>query len=248
MGNGPAHSFRVPWGLPVIPEWFYSVGDTRQGPVSDEQLRELAADGTLKAADLVWKDGMPDWVEARTIPGLFPVRDDLRKSKPPREADDAEVVEDRPRRRRRRFDEEDDRPRPRRDSRDSRDDDRDDYDDARRGPRRRGAKPSQISTVAVLMLVGGILGLLYAVILGPGSAFLCCLSPFLYFELVVGILMIVRATNMMNQDDYGPPTGLAVCQICFILNGDPVNLTLGIIALVMLNSDEAKAYYRRRGF
>ena len=131
-------------------EWFYSVGDTRQGPVSEEQLRELAAEGSLKLSDLVWKDGMPDWVEARTSPGLMPLRDELRPGKPAR-VDDAEVVEDRPRRRRDADEDDDARPsrrRPRRND-DRYGDDRDDFDDNRRTSSRRGIqKPSQITTVA----------------------------------------------------------------------------------------------------
>ena len=98
----------------------------------------------------------------------------------------------------------------------------------------------------MLFLVGGITGIL-AVLLS-GTTVFCCLWPGIYFEFVVGILLIVRAVNMMNEDDFGPPTGLAVCQICFIPNLDIINLTLGIIALVMLGSIEAKQYYRRKGF
>jgi len=230
----------------VNPEWFYSVGDTRQGPVSEAQLRELAADGTLKPADLVWKDGMPDWVDARTIPGLFPDRDTLRKSRPPVE-EAGEVGDDRPRRQRRFDEDEDDDRRPSRRRRPA--DERDDYDEARRGPRRGGsAKPGQVQASAVMMLVGGILGLLTMLGVGASSIGFCCFWPGVYFEIVVCILMIVRASNMMNRDDYGPPSGLAVCQICFILNLDVVNMVLGIVTLVLLGSDEAKAYYRRRGF
>lgn len=53
-------------------DWYYSVGGDRQGPVSAQELRKLVDAGTLKAADLVWKDGMADWVAAKSIKGLFP--------------------------------------------------------------------------------------------------------------------------------------------------------------------------------
>ena len=52
-------------------EWYYSIGGDRVGPVAAQELKKLVEAGTLKAADLVWKDGMADWVEARTIKGLF---------------------------------------------------------------------------------------------------------------------------------------------------------------------------------
>ena len=42
------------------------------GPVSPENLRELAASGRLRASDLVWKQGLETWVPAARVKGLFP--------------------------------------------------------------------------------------------------------------------------------------------------------------------------------
>lgn len=52
--------------------WYYSAGGTRQGPVSEHELRALAADGTVKPSDLVWCKGMSGWVSAAEVEGLFP--------------------------------------------------------------------------------------------------------------------------------------------------------------------------------
>ncbi len=52
-------------------EWYYSVDGDRQGPVSAADLKKLADAGTLKPADLVWKDGMTDWAPAKSVKGLF---------------------------------------------------------------------------------------------------------------------------------------------------------------------------------
>ena len=136
-------------------EWYYSVDGDRQGPVSGAELKKLAEAGTLKATDLVWKDGMPDWVAAKSIKGLFggagaaaPAASKsgeqaAAKSRPAAAADG----DDRPARARRRDgdeDEEDDRPRRRRDE--DEDEDRpvrsrrpadDDEDDEDRPVRRR---------------------------------------------------------------------------------------------------------------
>jgi hypothetical protein len=49
------------------------------GPVSAIQLRQMAVSGNLQAQDLVWKEGMEDWVPAGKISGLF----DRRASPPP---------------------------------------------------------------------------------------------------------------------------------------------------------------------
>lgn len=53
-------------------EWHYSKNGKRFGPVSGQQLKELAAKGELGPADLVWKEGMPQWVPASKIKGLMP--------------------------------------------------------------------------------------------------------------------------------------------------------------------------------
>ena len=52
--------------------WHYSVGDDRRGPVAADELRQLAAAGDIGPDDLVWKQGMAEWVAASTVKGLFP--------------------------------------------------------------------------------------------------------------------------------------------------------------------------------
>ena len=52
-------------------QWFYSKNGQQQGPVSPEQLKQLAAAGKLQPTDLVWKEGMSQWVAASSIKGLF---------------------------------------------------------------------------------------------------------------------------------------------------------------------------------
>jgi WD40 repeat protein len=53
-------------------EWHYSKNGKRFGPVSGQQLKELAAKGELGPSDLVWKEGMAQWVPASKIKGLLP--------------------------------------------------------------------------------------------------------------------------------------------------------------------------------
>ncbi len=53
--------------------WFYSHGDGNQvGPVSTAQLKALAASGQLRPSDLVWREGMANWVQASQSKGIFP--------------------------------------------------------------------------------------------------------------------------------------------------------------------------------
>ena len=54
-------------------EWHYTInGQQAAAPVSATQLKLLATSGQLKPTDLVWQDGMLDWVPASALKGLFP--------------------------------------------------------------------------------------------------------------------------------------------------------------------------------
>lgn len=53
------------------PAWHYSRNGTQHGPVSPQELRSLASSGGLLPTDLVWKQGLPEWVPAEKINGLF---------------------------------------------------------------------------------------------------------------------------------------------------------------------------------
>src|SRR5207302_11197318 len=46
------------------------VGGRREGPISDEQLRDKIAAGAVKADTLVWNSTMTDWTRAGDVPGL----------------------------------------------------------------------------------------------------------------------------------------------------------------------------------
>ena len=53
-------------------EWHYTRNGSQTGPVDFETLRAMAAKGELNAEkDLVWSNGMKDWIAAGKIAGLF---------------------------------------------------------------------------------------------------------------------------------------------------------------------------------
>jgi TM2 domain-containing membrane protein YozV len=164
----------------VSQEWYYSIDGDRQGPVGSADLKKLAEAGTLKPGDLVWKDGMGDWAQAKSIKGLFgggapktAEQKAVEKSKPaateeerpssrgrPRDEDD----DDRPRRRRDEDDEDEDRPRSRRRAEDDEEEDRpvrrrdeDDEDDEDRPRRKKGRVPEDIGSKK---MVAGLLAIL----------------------------------------------------------------------------------------
>ena len=52
-------------------DWYYTQGHERTGPVSLARLKAMANEGWLTPNDLVWQQGMPNWVPAETVRGLF---------------------------------------------------------------------------------------------------------------------------------------------------------------------------------
>ena len=53
-------------------QWYYACGGQQNGPVSFEQLVEIASRGELNPGkDLVWNASMKDWLPAGQVPGLF---------------------------------------------------------------------------------------------------------------------------------------------------------------------------------
>jgi GYF domain 2 len=67
-------------------EWFYTTNKQQMGPVTWNELRELAEVGILKPHDLVWSDGMDEWVKAINQSGLFADGDAEEKKSPGKKA------------------------------------------------------------------------------------------------------------------------------------------------------------------
>jgi hypothetical protein len=181
---------------------------------------------------------------------IFTAPDQVEDDAPPRS------VSDQPSRRaapppRDDFEEE---PRPSR-RRPADDDYDEDYDEAPRRRRRR-EKPGKVLAIAIMILVGGILATLSAVIwlaylgfigvLSMGFGLLCCLWPGPYYSLVLGIMSISKGTRLLGAKAHRekPPQGIGIMMIINIINFDVVNLTLGILVLVFLADEEVKDYFR----
>jgi hypothetical protein len=51
--------------------WHFLRGKEAEGPVTLARLKNMAREGWLKREDLVWHSGLPDWLPAGKVPGLF---------------------------------------------------------------------------------------------------------------------------------------------------------------------------------
>src|SRR5262249_17826482 len=151
----------------------------------------------------------------------------------------------------------DDEPRPSKRRPREDDEDYEDYEDEPRYRRRRDEKPGKVQAIGIMVLVGGILAtlanvglLVYFGLVGVatmGIGLLCCLWPGPYYGLVMGIMAIVKGSRLLGEKAYRetPPQGIGIMMIVNIINGDFVNLTLGILVLVFLGDEEVKSYFRR---
>jgi hypothetical protein len=163
--------------------WYYAQNGQQTGPVSSEQLQQLARSGRICDTDLVWREGLPQWIQARSVGGLFVPHEAANApipfapdDRPARREDDPE---DRPRRRPRGYDEDpdDDRPRRRRRAYDEDNEDEDDDYPRRRLRRRAAGGWTGLPTGAkVAILVGGLVLVLLAVAV-PVLVFLGNLGP-----------------------------------------------------------------------
>jgi uncharacterized RDD family membrane protein YckC len=51
--------------------WYVAINGQRQGPLSPAQLKQMASAGLLGPADLLWKEGMSEWIRCDTVKGLL---------------------------------------------------------------------------------------------------------------------------------------------------------------------------------
>ena len=65
-------------------QWFYTRDGQQFGPLSAEQLKQMATSRQLVPTDMLWKDGMKDSAPARAVRGLFPAEPAAPKPPPPR--------------------------------------------------------------------------------------------------------------------------------------------------------------------
>ncbi len=64
-------------------EWYYNRANKQYGPIAPQALKRLAEQGELSGDDLVWRDGMEEWVAARKVIGLFDSAADDTPAPPP---------------------------------------------------------------------------------------------------------------------------------------------------------------------
>ena len=63
--------------------WYYAKGNQKYGPITAENLKQLADSGQLSPNDLVWREGMPQWTNSASVNGLLSVASNSTKQSIP---------------------------------------------------------------------------------------------------------------------------------------------------------------------
>jgi hypothetical protein len=58
--------------------WYIARQQQKLGPFSAVQLKQLAECGFVQPREYVWVEGASKWVEANSVPGLFPAADETK--------------------------------------------------------------------------------------------------------------------------------------------------------------------------
>ena len=107
------------------------------------------------------------------------------------------------------------------------------------------AKPGQVTAIAIMCLISGILDCL-------GATTMFCLWPGGIYSLIVGIFEIMYATRILPDPIRTSRMGkaLAIMQIINIINFSILSVVTGILSLVFYNDPQVQGYYyemQRRG-
>jgi hypothetical protein len=151
-------------------------------------------------------------------------------------------------------------PRPHMNARDDDDAYEDEYEDDRPSRRSKRSKsrekPGKVLAIAIMVLVGGILAclnsggvLLYfgiQAVFTMGFGLVCCIYPPPYYGIVLGIMAIMKGTQLIGEKGHlqPPPKAIAIMMIVNIINFDVPNLVMGILVLVFLSDPEVESYYK----
>jgi len=112
------------------------------------------------------------------------------------------------------------------------------------------SKPGKVQTVAILTLISGITNILWPLtayaIIGASTIFVGCLFlPLFVPPIILGVFEIIYATKLFPDPIKAarPSQSIAILEIICALTVNIVPVAAGIIALVMYNDPEVKAYF-----
>lgn len=114
-------------------------------------------------------------------------------------------------------------------------------------------RPGLVTTLAVLTMASGIINLLASlaittlIVIGTIGIGLIICAPVTLLPAVLGIFEIIYAARLLSEVQPPPRPNhlLAYFEIATLLFANVIGLTVGIIALVIYNDENVKAYFSK---
>jgi len=109
-------------------------------------------------------------------------------------------------------------------------------------------KPGLVKTVAILILVSGIVNIFWGLVVTAGvvqTFFLACLSVFSILPTILGVFEIIYALKLLSNppQPVKPANAIAIMEILCILSLNVYSMIVGILSLVFYNDKQVKAYF-----
>ena len=109
-------------------------------------------------------------------------------------------------------------------------------------------KPIKVQTMAILVLVSGILNVIWGGILALGGmisiiGILC--APILILPMVLGVFELIYALNLLADPPKvkKPYQAIAILEICNIIFLNIFSVVVGILSLIFISEEEVKDYF-----
>lgn len=111
-------------------------------------------------------------------------------------------------------------------------------------------RPGQITSIAVMTLVSGVLNLLLgfgltaAVVLGTLFIGIIC-APITVLPAVLGVFEIIYGIKLLsdNGEPVKPSQAIAILEIITVLYANVISAAIGVIVLVLYSDEAVKAYF-----
>lgn len=109
-------------------------------------------------------------------------------------------------------------------------------------------KPTKLQTMAVLVLVNGILNIVWGgilALLGVLSLIGILCAPLLILPMILGVFELIYAINLMAEPPKvkEPSQAIAILEICDIFFLNIFSVVVGILSLIFISDEEIKEYF-----
>ncbi len=110
------------------------------------------------------------------------------------------------------------------------------------------ARPVKVQTMAILVLINGILNIIWGgilALLGVLSVIGLVCAPILILPMVLGVFELIYALNLLADPPKvkKPSQAIAILEICDILFLNIFGVVVGVLSLIFINEDEVKDYF-----